>query len=150
MSRQINSSLFERLSLSKYKNSVLKLQYEWIKNKKLYNFRMGSGTGSLVLDKETVSAKYLLLHTTGDTDSGDLWRIVSKGPKVFSKADLIRKGYDSPSQDYYLVVELEPVKDSEFRDAKWDFRILQNYSTGRASAFPFTASLSDLMKCKIK
>jgi hypothetical protein len=31
---------------------------------------MGSGNGSLTLDLETVSSKYLLLHTSGDTVSG--------------------------------------------------------------------------------
>ena len=35
-------------------------QFDWIIKKRLYNFRMYSGNGSLVLDKETVSAKYLL------------------------------------------------------------------------------------------
>jgi len=125
-------------------------QYNWIQQKGLYNFRMGSGTGSLILDKETVSSKYLLLHTIGDTDSGDLWRIVSKGPKVYSKADLIRKGYPSPSQDNYLVIQIEPVTDSEFENVSWNFRNLENYSTGRASAFPFTTSLTELMKNKIR
>jgi len=125
-------------------------QYNWIQQKGLYNFRMGSGTGSLILDKETVSSKYLLLHTIGDTDSGDLWKIVSKGPKVYSKADLIRKGYPSPSQDNYLVIQIEPVTDSEFENVSWNFRNLENYSTGRASAFPFTTSLTELMKNKIR
>lgn len=120
-------------------------QYDWIKRTRLYNFRMGSGTGSLILDKETVSSKYLLLHTTGDTDSGDLWKIVSRGPQVYSKDDLIRKGYPSPSQDNYLVIQIEPVTDTEFENVRWNFRELSNYSTGRASAFPFTTSLSELM-----
>jgi predicted component of viral defense system (DUF524 family) len=124
-------------------------QYEWIQRTGLYNFRMGTGAGSLVLDKETVSSKYLLLHTSGDTDSGDLWKILSRGPKVYSKDDLIRKGYPSPSQDNYLVIQIEPVTDIEFENVSWNFRVLSNYSRGRASAFPFTASLTELMKNKI-
>ncbi len=125
-------------------------QYDWIKSTGLYNFRMGSGTGSLILDKETVNSKYLLLHTSGDTDSGDLWKIVSRGPKVYSKDDLIRKGYTNPSQDNYLVIQIEPVTDTEFENVKWNFRELSNYSTGRASAFPFATSLTELMKNKIR
>lgn len=125
-------------------------QYEWIKRNRMYNFRMGSGTGSLVLDKETVSSKYLLLHTTADKASGDLWKIVSRGPRVFSKVDLIRKGYPSPSQDNYLVIQLEPVTDPEFEYVSWNFRNLKNYSTGRASAFPFTTNLTELMINKIR
>jgi len=124
-------------------------QYDWIRRNGLYNFRMGSGTGSLVLDKETVSSKYLLLHTSGDTDSGELWKIVCRGPKVYSKEDLIRKGYPAPSQDNYLIIQIEPVTDSEFENVRWNFKGLSNYSTGRASAFPFTASLTELMKNKI-
>lgn len=125
-------------------------QYAWIKTNKLYNFRMGSDQGSLVLNKETVSSRYLLLHTIGDSDSGKLWRIVSKGPKVFSKDDLIKKGYPLPSHDNYLIFQIETVNDIEFKNRKWDFRKLNNFLGGRASAYPFTASLTELMKTKIK
>ena len=120
-------------------------QYEWIERTKLYNFIMGSGNGSLILDKETVSAKYLLLHTLGNSKSGDLWKITSKGPKVFSKEDLIRKGYNTPSQDNYLVIQLEKVTDPEFDNIYWNFKDLENYSFGRASSFPFTTNLTELM-----
>jgi hypothetical protein len=106
---------------------------------------MGSGAGSLILDKETVSSKYLLLHTSGDENSGDLWKIV-EGPRVFSKEDIINKGYPSPSQDYYLVIVIEQVSDKEFKNIRWNFKKLENYSTGRASALPFTTSLTVLMK----
>lgn len=132
-----------------YYNSIE--QYNWIKRTKLYNFRMGSDTGSLLLDKETVSSKYLLLHTSNDTDSGDLWKIVSKGLKVYSKEDLNKKGYPTtPSQDNYLVIQIEPLTDSELKNISWDFRKLSNYSNGRASAFPFTTSLTELMKNRIR
>lgn len=125
-------------------------QYKWIRQTGLYNFRMGSRTGSLVLDKETVSSKYLLLHTKGDSDSGDLWKIVSRGPRVYSKNDLIKKGYPFPSQDNYLVIQIERVTDSEFESLSWDFKNLKKYATGRASAFPFTTTLTELMKNTIK
>ncbi|QNA44668.1 DUF2357 domain-containing protein [Lacibacter sediminis] len=129
--------------------------YDWIKKNKYYNFRTDTRTGSLILDKETVSAKYLLLHKTGDTNSGDLWKIVSKGPRVFSKNALVKKGYPSTSsssseEKYYLIIEIEKVSDLEFENTKWDFRKLANYSPGRASAVPFTASLTELMKSKVK
>ena len=126
-------------------------QYNWITANKLYNFRMGSGRGSLILDRETVSSKYLLLHTTGDSVTGDLWKIVSSGPRVYSKSDMIRMGYpraENEMQDNYLLIQLEEVSDPEFKNVKWEFRKLKNYSTGRASAFPFTASLTELMKNK--
>ena len=125
-------------------------QYDWIRKTGLYNFRMGSKTGSLILDKETVSSKYLLLHTKGESESRSLWKIISRGPKVYSKDDLIRSGYPDPSQENYLVIKIEPVTDIEFDQVSWNFKKLKNYSTGRASAFPFSASLSELMKTVVK
>ncbi len=125
-------------------------QYKWMTINKLYNFRIGSGRGSIILDKETVSSKYLLLHTSGDINSSDLWKIVSRGPKVLSKDDLIRKGYPSPSQDNYLIIQIEPITDLELQNVFWNFRNLTNYSTSRASAIPFTTSLTELMKNKVK
>jgi len=127
-----------------------KKQYDWISDKKKYNFRMGSGNGSLILDKETVSAKYLLLHTHKDETSGELWRIVSKGPKVYSKENLIKKGYDSPSQDYYLVIDLEKVTDSNFINSNWEFKKLLNYNSGHAAAKPYTSTLTELMSKIVK
>lgn len=124
-------------------------QYNWIKRGK-YNFRMGSGNGSLILDKETVSASYLLLHTHEEKSSGDIWRITSKGPKVYSKKNLIKKGYPNPSQDYYLVIDIEKVSLAEFGDSKWLFKNLENYNLGHASAKPFTTTLSKLMESKSK
>ena len=126
-----------------------KIQYDWISKKRMYNFRMGSGNGSLVLDKETVSSKYLLLHTHKEQSSGDLWKIVSRGPRVFSKENLIKKGYPNPTQDYYLVIELERVDLNDFGNNIWDFRKLKNYNSGNASAKPFTTTLTELLKTKI-
>ncbi|HAV02778.1 MAG TPA: hypothetical protein DCW95_06250, partial [Chryseobacterium sp.] len=116
-------------------------QYDWLRKTGLYNFRMGSDRGSLLLDADTVSARYLLLHTTGDLTSDNLWRIKSKGPRVFSREDLIRKGYPDPSADHYLVIEIEQVTEPELQNKQWDFRKLANYQSGRASGLPFTASL---------
>jgi hypothetical protein len=122
-------------------------QYNWIKKGK-YNFRLGSGNGSLILDKETVSASYLLLHTHGDKSSGDIWKITSKGPKVCSKENLIKKGYTNPQQDFYLVIDIEQVDKTEFNNYEWEFKNLKNYNSGHASAKPFTASLTELLSVK--
>lgn len=130
-----------------YKSSE---QLDWITKNKLYNFRMGSGNGSLVLDKETVSARYLLLHGPGESSSGKLWKITSKGPRVYSKDDMEAIEYPNPNQSNYLVLKIDSVTDKEFENIQWDFKKLKNYSQGRASAFPFTSSLSELMKCKSK
>lgn len=121
-------------------------QLAWIEQNHLYNFRTGNGPGALVLSKETISARYLLLHTKGQQYSGQLWKIVGKGPRLFSKQDLLAKNYPEPSQDYYLVLQLAPVQDPEFADLQWNFKQLRHYVPGRAAAFPFTASLAELMR----
>lgn len=124
-------------------------QLQWIKKNNLYNFRMGSGNGSLVLDKEMVSSNYLLLHTKGEKESGTLFKIISKGPKVYSKSELLKLGYPDPKKESYLIMKIEEVPEAEFEGLKWKFTDLPNYRTGRLSAYPFTASLSELMRCKV-
>ena len=127
-------------------------QYDWIKKGK-YNFRMGSGNGSLILDKETVSASYLLLHTHGDKLSGNIWKITSKGPKVYSRLNLEKKGYPKAEKqkDYeknYLVIDIEQVAKTEFNNYEWNFKKLENYNSGHPSARPFTTTLTELMNVK--
>ena len=100
-------------------------QLQWITDKGLYNFRMGSKKGSLLLDKETVSSRYLLLHGKGDSSSGNLWRIIENGPRVFSKDDLIERGYLSDPKGNYLVYKIKKVIDPEFENVKWDFKKLE-------------------------
>lgn len=125
--------------------------YEWYKKEQIYNFRTESKRGSLILDKETVSAKYLLLHKENDASSGDLWKITSKGPKVYSKNKILSLGYpDKPSMEYYLVITIEPVTEAEFKDLQWNFKKLANNQSGNNSAVPFTASLTELMLNKVK
>ena len=122
----------------------------WIKEKKLYNFRMDNARGALVLTKESLSSKYLLLHTSEDKSSGELWKIIGEGFRVISQEALKKLNYPSPSQRNYMIVKIEKVTDPEFKDVTWDFKNLYNFSTGRASAFPFTTSLTELMKNKIR
>ncbi len=122
----------------------------WIESKKLYNFRMGSGNGSLILKEDVVNAKYLLLHSRNDEFSNKLWKIVSQGPKVFSKEQLEQLDYDSPSQPFYLIYELEEVNIEEFGYCNWHFKQLNNYRTGHASALPFTTTLTELFKNKVE
>lgn len=119
---------------------------EWINDEKLYNFRTGDGRGALPLNDKTVSAKYLLVHTSGDNSSNRLYEIISNAPVIYSREELLAKNYPFPSQDFYLVVEIRPVEDSEFEGVSWNFRNLQNYRSGRASSLPFTTTLAELMK----
>ena len=123
---------------------------KWFEKSGLYNFRTGTGNGSLVLSPEMVNSKFLLLHTSGDSDSGILYRIKSDGPKVYSKNDLISKGYPTePSQEFYLVVEINTQPISEFENMRWQFKNLAGYKSGHQSSNPFSVSLKELMRVKV-
>ena len=129
-------------------------QYRWIRKSRLYNFRMGSGNGSLILDNETVGSKYLLLHRKGDNETGDFWKVTSKGPKVYSRKNLESKGYPKAKEEKeykknYLVVDIEEVTAIEFKNTKWKFKELAKYKSKRESAHPFTCSLTELMRVKM-
>lgn len=121
---------------------------EWIEKTGLYNFRMDSERGSIILDKQTVSSEYLLLHTFNEKVSNKFYKIISNGPKVFSETKLQQLGYpfeDSGKGKNYLVLEIKPIEDKEFKNLKWEFSELTNFKGGRESFKPFTSTLTELM-----
>lgn len=123
----------------------------WILNNKLYNFRTGTDRGSLPLGLKESSAKYLLLHSHGDNSSASkLYKIKNKGPRIFSKSDLLKKRYPNPSGDIYLVYELAEDLEKEFNNQKWNISELEGYKSGRGSSIPFAVSLTELMKVVIR
>lgn len=123
----------------------------WIRKSKLYNARADSRRGSLRLRPEEAGAKYLLLHTYGETITGNLFKIIEIGPRVFSKQTLISKKYPTvPSRDYYLVYKVELANEKEFLNQNWDITKLSNYKTGSSSGLPFSTTLTELMRAFIK
>lgn len=124
---------------------------EWIIKKGLYNARAESNKGSLRLGPGESGAKYLLLHSSGETKTGRLVKITEAGPRVFSKQTLISKGYPTkPSQNFYLVYKIQEITDKEFLNQKWDIKMLEKFKQGHGSALPFSVTLSELMKTKMK
>jgi len=121
--------------------------YDWINKNGLYNFRFNSERGSLKIDNESINAKYLLLHTHNDQTSGELYSIISDGFEFYTKEKLLETQYPNPGQPQYLIVKIERVTDVEFNNVSFDFKKLKNYKSNFKSAFPFTASLTELMKC---
>ena len=108
---------------------------------------MDSKRGSLQLGPGESAARYLLLHTEGETKTGKLFKIVKKGPKVYSRENLIKKGYPTePSQPFYLVYEVDKSIEEEFHNRIWDITKLSGYKTGRGSVLPFSTTLAELMK----
>ena len=130
-----------------YKNSD---HLNWIISNGLYNVRTGTTRGSLRLSPKETGAKYLLLHTHDEIKTGRLLKLKENGPRIFSKQDLINKSYENPSQDFYLVFNIEEAIEKEFENMTWDITRLDGYDGARASALPFSVSITELMKVLIK
>lgn len=64
---------------------------DWILNNHLYNVRAGESKGSIILHNELINARYLLLHN--GKESHHLIRINKEGPKIYTRAELIKIGY---------------------------------------------------------
>ncbi len=123
---------------------------KWILESGLYNARAGTKRGSLRLRRGEAEAKFLLLHSEGELKSSKLYQITDEGPRIFSKEDLIRKDYyKEPGQDYYLVYQVGNLEFDELKDLRFYIRELPGFKSGRASALPFSATLSELMKAKV-
>ena len=125
----------------------------WIKRSNLYNTRANGKRGSLRLRHGEANAKYLLLHSHGETKTSRLFEIIQTGPRVFTRQALIEKGYPSgPSQnqDHYLVYDVKEIMEGALIKQKWNIAELSNYKSGRGSALPFSVSMTELMKAKVK
>ncbi|MGG7660956.1 DUF2357 domain-containing protein [Dyadobacter sp. BHUBP1] len=130
-----------------YKNGE---HLNWIRTHNLYNFRTGAKSGSLSLGVAEVNARYLLLHGPGQPLSGMLFKLHNRAPRLFSKQDLIQKGYPGPSRELYLVYATDPEVEPEFAGMRWDVTRLPGYRANRASGLPFSVSLTELMKVLVK
>ena len=64
---------------------------DWILNNHLYNVRAGESKGSITLDNDLINARYLLLHN--GKESHPLIRINKEGPKIYTRAELVKMGY---------------------------------------------------------
>ena len=64
---------------------------DWILQNHMYNMRAGDSKGSISLDDKLINARYLLLHN--GNESQNLIRIVKRGPKIYTRSQLIQKGY---------------------------------------------------------
>jgi predicted component of viral defense system (DUF524 family) len=132
------------------------LNLDWYKKEGKYNFRMDDDKGSLCLENNVVNAKYLLIRESGKDTANKIFKIKSKGPKVYKGTNL--KGYTTNDlKDYYLVIEIEPSESNDFGGASFNFKNLEQYKEIKsknnhvtATGIPFAVTLTDLMKEKVK
>ncbi len=130
-------------------------RFKWYEENGKYVFRMDEDKGSLELNTEVVNAKYLLIRKSGEEKASALFKIKSKGPKVFSVSQLQKLNYplSQNPKEYYLVIEIEKVSDKEFENVSWKFKELKKYKSiieaggnhRTIAGLPFTVSLTELM-----
>ena len=129
-----------------YKNDK---QLKWILNEKKYNFRAGFRIGTLHMESEIVSAKYLLLRH--GNEEAKFFKLVNDGPIIVTRQGLLDKGYPMESdkeekekiQNVYLVYDLvEPER--EFLQYHWNSAKVKQRN-GRQSAHPDWMTLTELM-----
>ncbi|MFN3967265.1 nuclease domain-containing protein [Flavobacterium sp.] len=122
--------------------------YNWVKRKNLYNIRIDTRHGAIPLTNKELTSKYILLHTTGDKFSKELWEVKGEGVRVFSNDKMKKEGYET--ENSYLIFEIEKSNSVEFENVSWDFKKLEQYESKRQSGKPFCVSLSELMQVVVK
>lgn len=118
----------------------------WIGDKMLYPARIGAkAKGSIILDKNVVSAKYLLTY---NAQGQQLFKIdTNEGIKVVTKKELAESPYEynNPHHDNYMLFHLKEAE-PEFKGLA--FNIKQLNEEAYKSKEVFAVSLVELMKCK--
>ncbi|KUK57878.1 MAG: Uncharacterized protein XD81_1351 [Bacteroidetes bacterium 38_7] len=94
-------------------------------------------------------AKYLILHGKDELETDRILKLTAKGPKIFSRNDLLKKDYPEPKGELYVVFQIERDASDDFEKIKIDLRGLPQFVTYRNSGRPFSATLSEVLKSKI-
>ncbi|KAA2240055.1 DUF2357 domain-containing protein [Chitinophaga agrisoli] len=121
----------------------------WIIKHNLYNTRMTLADDGMQLRPQTVGAKYLLLYTGREKVANKLFKLKMDGPRIFSKKELVSKGYPTkPRERLYLVFEIEQEIEKEFENVAWKIGELANYP--KKHGLPFHTSLTEVMQVVIR
>ena len=86
-----------------------------------------------------------MLHTHGSRAAPGLYRILKRGPRLFTNEELRKRGYprESASDAIYAVFDVAP--ETFYSGWKWDYANLSGRRTGRRSAEPFAVRLVDVL-----
>jgi predicted component of viral defense system (DUF524 family) len=122
------------------------LHLKWIKDKGLYNFRLGNTAGALRLTPQIVGAQYLMLHGPDGNALPGLFRMtqLEQGPSLVSDTELVKLDYPtSPTRKAYVLFNVEPAV--EFEGFEWAFHKLPNLPENVHQGYPFATDLATLM-----
>lgn len=118
-------------------------QLEWINQTGFYNTRAKTFNGSIIIDPQIAGSKFLLLHVGEETITNKLYKIVSVGPRIFTKEDMLKAKYPTdPKNAPYLVFDVIPVDDPAFNDKSWNVSQIEGYNGPN----PVAISLTKVMK----
>ena len=131
----------------------------WILEHHKYNMRAGEDKGALNLDNELINARYLLLHD--DTNVLRLIKIIKNHARVYSREQLIQKGYppylnkedeeidyireSSEAHRIYLVFDLYKSNSAEKELQKYEWNLQEVIKTPNLKRRAFTMNFADLM-----
>ncbi|MEN9339745.1 MAG: hypothetical protein RIQ62_1057, partial [Bacteroidota bacterium] len=123
-----------------------KTHLQWINKERLYNVRYGD---KYELSANEIGAQYLLLYSQGQTESSLFFKLKNNKTKIYSKSELKNdlKYKSNPSQEMYLVYQLEEECEKEFCNINIDLSKLEGLDEDRK---PRAISIAELMKLKIK
>lgn len=126
-----------------YKDDI---HLSWIKDERFYNVRYGD---KYELSTNEIGAQYLLLYSKGQTESTLFFKLKSNGAKVYTKSELKKdlKYKTTPSQEMYLVYQLEEEYEKEFNNLNIDLSKLEGLGENKR---PIAISIEKLMNLKIK
>ncbi len=126
-----------------YKNET---HLNWIKENGLYNVRYGEKYN---LSSTEIGAQYILLYTKGQTESSLFFKLKNNSAKVYTKSELEKdlKYKTTPSQEMYLVYQLEKECEKEFESISVDLSKLERLGENKR---PLAISLEKLLKSKVK
>ncbi len=118
----------------------------WIEEQGLYNVRYGE---KYSLTPNEIDAKYLLLYSENQKESTLFFKLKHHKTKVYSKSELkeILKYKSEPSQDMYLIYQIESECEKEFTGLKIE---LSSIIDSGIRFRPKSVTLEQLLKAKIK
>ena len=118
----------------------------WLIEKELYNVRYGD---KYALSRDEIGANYLLLYSKDQTQTNLFFKLKNNGAKVYTKSELKKdlKYKTKPSQDLYLIYQLEKEIEKEFKDLTIDLSKLDGLAENKR---PVSISLEKLMRYKVK
>jgi hypothetical protein len=126
-----------------YKDDI---HLNWIREQGLYNVRYGV---KYELNQNEIGADYLLLYSKNQTESNLFFKLKNNSSKAYAKSELKTElNYPTtPSQEMYLVYQLDETVEKEFAGLTID---LQNLVGLGENKKPLAISMEQLMRAKKK